>query len=128
MDEKVKEPIEFPMPLTYPEEAGLECILNNNQDEILCKVDRTIKNKKIIIEQSIISKGENNYFTLTYFESTEELNCLNIIYEESKQKINNKISFRQVSHFTKINNGFSFYLITLINEKLNQGEKINLQI
>ena len=128
MDEKIKEPIEFMMPLTYPEEAGVKCKLNNNQDEIRCKVDRTIENKKIIIEQRIILKESNVYFTLTYSESKEELKCLNIIYEESKQKINNKISFRQVSHFTEINNGFSFYLITLINEKLNKGKKINLQI
>ena len=34
LNEKIKKPMEFIIILTYPEEAGLKCKLNDNQNEI----------------------------------------------------------------------------------------------
>ena len=114
--------------MTYPEGITLSCELNNDQNLIECKVDREIINKNIIIEQIIIKQGTENYFILKSIKSKEEIICSNGILKDSVEKENIKISFRQVSHFLKGNNGFSFYLITLISEKLEKGKVITINV
>ena len=50
--ENIKYPIQFTMPLTYPDAITLSCSLNNEK-EIVCKVDRKIEGNSIIFEQLI---------------------------------------------------------------------------
>ena len=126
--EKINESKKFNLPLTYPEGITLACEVNKGEDQIKCKVDREINNSIIIIEQTVIKIETVDYINLNSIKSNEKLTCLNGALEDSIKKENNKISFRQVSHFIKNNNGFSFILIALVTEKMEKGKKLSINI
>ena len=125
---KLDKSIKFNLPLTYPKGITTSCELNEAQTEIKCKVDREIDDKEIIIEQTVIKQGTDDYFNLKSIISDEELTCLNGALQDSFKKEDIPISFRQVSHFEKSANGFSFYLIILAAEKLNKGKNITINV
>ena len=125
---KLDKSIKFNLPLTYPEGITSSCELNEEQTEIECKVDREIDDKTIIIEQTVIKQGTEDYFNLKSIISDEELICLNGALQDSFKKENIPISFRQVSHFIKSANGFSFYLIILASGKLDKGKNITINV
>ena len=125
---KLDQSIKFNFPLTYPEGITSSCEFNQEQNEIECKVDREINNKIIVIEQRIIKQGTEDYFNLKSITSKEEITCLNGALQDSIKIENITISFRQVSHFEKSSNGFSFYLIALVSEKLEKGKKITINV
>ena len=114
--------------MTYPEGITLTCELNQDQNLIECKADREIINKMIIIEQTVIRQGTENYFNLKSIKSSDELICSNGVLKDSIKKENTTISFRQVSHFKNDNNELSFYLISLVSEKLDKGKNITINI
>jgi len=128
LSSKLDQLIKFKVPLTYPEGITLSCKFNKEQNEIECKADRDINNKIIIIEQRVIKQGTEDYFNLKSITSEDELTCLNGALQDSIKKENIIISFRQVSHFQKSVNGFSFYLIVLVSEKLEKGKKITVNV
>ena len=128
MSEKINENIKFTFPLTYPEGISLTCQFNEEQDELTCKPDRDIIDKAIIIEQTVISQGNVDYFNLKSITSSERLICSNGILKESEEKSNVPITFRQVSHIQRDTNGFSFILIALASEKIEQGTSIQANI
>ena len=76
----------FKLPLTYQEGITLSYEFNNGQDLIECKVDREINNKNIIIEQTIINQGNEDYFILKSMKSLEEITCSNAILQDSITK------------------------------------------
>ena len=125
---KLDKSIKFNLPLTYPKGITTSCELNEAQTEIKCKVDREIDDKEIIIEQTVIKQGTDDYFNLKSIISDEELTCLNGALQDSFKKEDIPISFRQVSHFEKSANGFSFYLIILAAEKLEKGKNITINV
>ena len=129
MSDKIQEKVpKFVLPLTYPEGTSLTCESNEDQDKLSCKVDRDIKNKTIIIEQTTITQENVKYFTLKSIATQEKLVCSNAILKESLAKINASISFRQVSHFNNDNNGLSFILIGFVSEKLEQGVSMSVNV
>jgi hypothetical protein len=114
--------------LTYPEGITLTCELNQDQNLIECKADREIINEMIIIEQTVIRQGTENYFNLKSIKSSDELICSNGALKDSVKKENSTISFRQVSHFENSNNELSFHLISLVSEKLDKGKNITINV
>ena len=126
--EALKDSIKFNLPLTYPDLITLLCEVNKGENIISCKVDREITNSVIIIEQTLIKQDDEDYFILKSIKSDKELTCSNGALEDSKKKESNKISFRQVSHFNKNNNGFSFIFVSLVSKEMKKGEKINMNI
>ncbi|MBO6244505.1 MAG: PT domain-containing protein, partial [Clostridia bacterium] len=128
LTEKLSELNKFIIPLTYPEGITLSCELNQLQNLIECKADREIINKMIIIEQTIIKQGTEDYFNLKSIKSQDELICSNSALKDSVKKENSTISFRQVSHFENSNNEISFYLISLVSEKLDKGKNITINV
>ena len=116
------------IPLTYPEGITLTCEFNDNQDKVECKVDREINNKTIIIEQTVIKNGNEDYFNLKSIITEEKISCSNALLQESLEKQDYKISFRQVSHFQNNNDGFSFVFIGLSSEKLNKGNTLSINV
>jgi hypothetical protein len=126
--EKIKESQNFDLALTYPEEITLSCKVKKGEDQIKCKVDREINNNIIIIEQTVIKIETVEYFNLKSIKSNEKLTCLNGALEDSIKKEKNKISFRQVSHFVKSKNGFSFIFVALVSEKIEKGKKISINL
>ena len=128
MSEKLNEQNKFKLDLTYPEGISLLCELNQEQNEMECKVDREINDKTIIIEQTVVKQGVEDYFNLKSVNPKEKVNCLNAVLQDSIKKENIPVSFRQVSHFAKNNTGFSFILIALISEKMNKGKKLTIKV
>ena len=128
LTEKLSQLNKFIIPLTYPEGITLSCELNQDQNLIECKADREIINKMIIIEQTIIKQGTEDYFNLKSIKSQDELICSNGALKDSVKKENSIISFRQVSHFENSNNEISFYLISLVSEKLDKGKNITINV
>ena len=128
MSEKLNEQNKFKLELTYPEGISLLCELNQEQNEMECKVDREINDKTIIIEQTVVKQGVEDYFNLKSVNPKEKVNCLNAVLQDSIKKENIPVSFRQVSHFAKNNTGFSFILIALISEKMNKGKNLAIKV
>ena len=126
--QKLSQLNKFNIPLTYPEGIALSCELNSEQNLIECKVDREIINKTIIIEQTVIKQGKEDYFNLKSIKSKEEIFCSDGVLKDSITKENTNISFRQVSHFEKDDKGFSFYFISLVSEKLDKGKNITINV
>ena len=128
ISEKISDVKKINIPLTYPEGIALECQFNDNQDKLECKTDRDINNKAIIIEQTVISLGDDKYFNLKSIKTEEKLNCSNAVLQDLLIKQEAAISFRQVSHLEKNSNGFSFIFIGLTSEKMNKGDKITINV
>ena len=126
--EKLDNAKKINIPLTYPEGITLTCEFNDDQDKIECKVDREINNKMIIIEQTVIKNGNEDYFNLKSIITEEKISCSNALLQESLSKQNSTLSFRQVSHFQNNNDGFSFVFIGLSSKKLDKGSTISINI
>ena len=126
--EKLDNAKKINIPLTYPEGITLTCEFNDDQDKIECKVDREINNKVIIIEQTVIKNGNEDYFNLKSIITEEKISCSNALLQESLSKQNSTLSFRQVSHFQNNNDGFSFVFIGLSSKKLDKGSTISINI
>ena len=126
--EKLDNAKKINIPLTYPEGITLTCEFNDDQDKIECKADREINNKTIIIEQTVIKNGNEDYFNLKSIITEEKISCSNALLQESLSKQNSTLSFRQVSHFQNNNDGFSFVFIGLSSKKLDKGSTISINI
>ena len=126
--EKLEDTTKINIPLTYPEGITLTCEFNDAQDKVECKVDREINNKTIIIEQTVIKNGNEDYFNLKSIITEESISCSNALLQESLEKQDLKLSFRQVSHFQSNNDGFSFIFIGLSSEKINKGNILSINV
>ena len=91
-----------------------------------CKTDREIEDKLLEIEQTIIKEGIKEVLLLGSFIPENKITCANAIYTQSVEKSSITISFRQVNHFEKKSNGFSFYFISLLSKNYKKGYKLNL--
>ena len=93
-----------------------------------CQTDREIEDNRINIEQIIIKEGIREMLLLRSFISEEQITCANALFKQSTEKSSITISFRQVSHFEKKSNGFSFYLIVLASQEYKKGYNLNLKM
>ena len=116
----------FNIPLSYPEGAFLKCNFDeSDSNKISCKIDQEIKNTKLITEQIIIKKGNEEILNLGSFSSEKGISCLNGILSEAEKKIKNPIAFRQVSHLENNGiNGFSFLFVPLISQPIQVNSVI----
>ena len=124
------ESIQFNLPLLYPEGASLFCNLTENglRGEMECKTDREIKNKIISFEQRLIKEGIEEVLLISSFSAKEQVTCENAIFKQASEKSTKTISFRQVSHYTEISDGFSFYFIILASKEYKKGYELYLEM
>ena len=120
--------IAFTLALPNLEGTSLYCNLNGAEVKIECKTDRKIEGKTIEIAQTIIKEGTKEVLLLGSFMSEEQITCANAIYKESTEKSSITISFRQVSHFEKKSNGFSFYFTSLLSKEYKKGYNLDLKM
>ena len=120
--------IAFTLALPNLEGTSLYCNLNGAEVKIECKTDRKIEGKTIEIAQTIIKEGTKEVILLGSFMSEEQITCANAIYKESTEKSSITISFRQVSHFEKKSNGFSFYFTSLLSKEYKKGYNLDLKM
>ena len=126
ISQELSQPLIFTISLNEP--SGIIAACNLTKNIIECKVDREINNNIIIIDQTIVKDNYKEVLFLSSAITQANVTCKNAIYEESVKKKEINISFRQVSHFTQNKNGFSFYLIALINKKYEKDYKLNINM
>ena len=128
ISEPISRTIDFTIPLTYPKGVSFGCTLNGNQLD--CEVDRIIGGNTIIIEETAIKEYNEDVLIIEEFMSEDQVNCANAFIEKAAEKLLVKIAFRQVSHFTKNDQSysFSFYLIALASEAYQKGKTINMKM
>ena len=127
ISKQISQALEYTIPLKEPNEGiQIKCALN--KDKFECKVDRDIYNSQLIMEEYIIKDNYKEVLLISGFISKDKITCKNVLYEESISKKENPISFRQVSHLTRISNGFSFSLITLMTKEYKKNYQLNLKL
>ena len=128
ISEPISRTIDFTIPLAYPSGVSLGCTLNGNQLE--CEVDRIIRGNTIAIDETSIKEYGEDVLIIEEFMSEEQVTCSNAFIDKAADKLLVNIAFRQVSHFSKIDQSysFSFYLITLISEACKKGQTINMKM
>ena len=128
ISEPISRTIDFTIPLTYPSGVSLGCTLNGNQLE--CEVDRIIRGNTIAIDETSIKEYGEDVLIIEEFISEEHVTCSNAFIDKAADKLLVNIAFRQVSHFSKNDQSysFSFYLITLISEACKKGQTINMKM
>ena len=124
----IDDPIVFTLSLLNPEGTSLYCNLNGNEGKLECKTDRQIEDKTIRIAQTIIKEGIKEVLLLGSFMPEDQVTCANAIYKESTEKSSITVSFRQVSHFEKKSNGFSFYFTSLLSKEYKKGYNLILKM
>ena len=120
ISKSTKDQIVFTLSLSNPEGTSLYCNLNGTEEKIECKTNREIEGKTIGIAQTIIKEGIKEVLLLGSFMTKDQITCANAIYKESTEKSLITVSFRQVSHFEKKSNGFSFYFISLLSNNIKK--------
>ena len=128
ISDAISNPIEFTLPLIYPEGVTLSCTLDGNEME--CEVDRIIGGNTIIINETLIKERNEEVLLIESFFSEEQVNCANAFLMKAVNKLFVGIYFRQVSHLSKNDqeNSFSFYLITLVSEAYKKGQSLNIKM
>ena len=109
----------FTLPLTYPEGTSITCTFDNNSLE--CVADSKIND--IVIEQAIVTNGLDEIFIIKNI-TFKGMNCGNGLLKKAEDKINVGISFRQVSHIRKVNNGFTFFFAAFVNSPIQANYQI----
>ena len=125
--------LDFTIDLAYPNGFQFHCILYENSLE--CSTNRIIRGRFIAINESIITRNNEEVMILEEFFSEDVINCANYYIDKAAKHLIVPISFRQVSHLKQndIDKSFSFYLITIISkpldaESLKKGHNINLRM
>ena len=128
ISEPISRTIDFTIPLASPSGVSLGCTLNGNQLE--CEVDRIIGGNTIAIDETSIKEYGEDVLIIEEFISEEHVTCSNAFIDKAAEKLLVNIAFRQVSHFSKNDQSysFSFYLITLISEACKKGQTINMKM
>ena len=128
ISEPISRTIDFTIPLANPRGVSLGCTLNGNQLE--CEVDRIIRGNTIAIDETSIKEYGEDVLIIEEFMSEEQVICSNAFIDKAADKLLVNIAFRQVSHFSKNDQSysFSFYLITLISEACKKGQTINMKM
>ena len=71
----------------------------------------------MIKEQTIVSDGVEELFILKNF-TRNNMNCINELQKQAKDKIDISVSFRQVSHIESTINGLTFFFAVFANSDL----------
>ena len=117
------------IPLTFP--SGVEAVCKlppteaQGKVEMECKFGGELTKQSIIIEQRIIKDGNEEIFTFDGAKS-DPLTCTNGELKASEQKLNVKLSFRQVNKFKQVGGKISFSFFGLVTQKLEIGFKIEI--
>ena len=75
-----------------------------------------------MIPQTIVLNGNKEILTLNKISTGKEVSCTNGKLKKISKKLDNKISFRQMSHFKPSGTTISYILSTLIRENMEKGK------
>ena len=100
----------------------------NNEVKIECELDGTIENEKIMIPETTVLFGFKEIFTFNKIQTKREVSCANGKLKKMNKKLENKISFRQMSHFKPSGKIVSFILSAFIIENMEKGKEISMDV
>ena len=100
----------------------------NNNVSIECELDGTLEKTKIMIPETTVKSGNKEIFNLNKIASKREVSCANGKLKKKDNKKNNKISFRQISHFKPEGKNIKFIFTAFIIETMTKGKTINMDV
>ena len=132
LNKDVNNKLKFDLPLTYPIGVSMLCSLTSFEagpSSIICRVDRDIDSEPVIIEQTIVTYKKYEILVITGIISDKNMTFENGLFKEAKEKINNTITFRQVTQLEgNGNDGFSFRLKVIFSKEFKKVDKFILNI
>ena len=96
--------------------------------EIECTLDGTIEDSKIMIGQTTVLIDQKEAFILDKISTETKVSCSNGKLKEMTEKLDNKISFRQMSHFKPSGNTVSFIFSAFVIENMPKGKEITMDV
>ena len=81
-----------------------------------------------MIPQTIVLNGNKEILTLNKISTGKEVSCTNGKLKKISKKLDNKISFRQMSHFKPSGTTISYIFSTLIRENMEKGKEIKMEV
>ena len=149
IDKEIQKPIEFKLPIIYPEAFFAKCNLEKTpkgKAELKCKMDKKLMRKGIIIEQQILRDDKDEILTLGKIQSEKEIYC-NIppgpanktdlpvvlpregeLLDDAKKRVDIKITFRQITEFKATAGEITVFLFVLVTEKPKKDIKIKVNL
>ena len=110
--------------MTYPEGTLLTCSFEG--EDIQCISDKDLQDS-IVIEQVIVTDRTEELFIIKNI-TFDNMKCSNGLLVKAENKLNVDISFRQVSHIQKINNGLRFFFAAFVNSNLPASYQIQMNV
>ena len=83
---------------------------------------------QIMIPQTTILSDYKELFTINKISTEREVSCANGKLKKMHKKLDNKISFRQMSHFKPLGNTVSFIFSAFVVENMPKGKEINMNV
>jgi hypothetical protein len=123
---------EFVFDITLLSGETATCTLpksNKNSDvEIKCTLDGTIDESKIMIGQTTVLIDKKESFILDKVSTETKVSCSNGKLKKKNKKLDNKLSFRQMSHFKPSKNDVSYTFSALAVDNMPKGKKIGMNV
>ena len=123
---------EFVFDITLLSGETATCTLpKSNKDadvEIKCTLDGTIDESKIMIGQTTVLINQKEEFILDKISTETKVSCSNGKLKKMNKKLDNKLSFRQMSHFKPSGNEVSYSFSALAVDNMPKGKKIGMNV
>ena len=96
---------------------------------IVCELDGTLEKTKIMIPETTVKSGYKELFNLNKIQSKRKVTCANGKLKKMEKKKDNKISFRQISHFKPNGNDkVKFIFSAFVLENMKKGKTIDMNV
>jgi hypothetical protein len=129
LDDIVKDYV-FNLTLVTGEKAVCKLPKSNKNAEIKieCELDGTLEKTIIMIPETTVKSGYKEIFNLKKIASKRAVSCANGKLKKINKKKDNKISFRQISHFKPEEKTIKFIFTAFILKSMEKEEFINLNV
>jgi len=91
-------------------------------------LDGAIDDSKIMIGQTTVLINKKEAFILNKVSTGTKVSCSNGKLKKMNKKLDNKISFRQMSHFKPSGNVVSFTFSAFAIDNMPKGEEISINV
>ena len=127
--DEVTEMKKVSIPLTFPSGVEVICKLPPSEAqgkvEMECKFGGEMDKQSLIIEQRVVKEGNEEVFIFDGAKS-KPLTCTNGELKAAEEKLDVKLSFRQVNKFKQIGEKITFDFFGLTTQNLEIGQTIEM--
>ena len=128
--DEIKKEFIFDITLLSGEKATCTLPKSNkgSNAEIKCTLDGTIDDSKIMIGQTTVLINQKESFILDKVSTETKVSCSNGKLKKMNKKMDNKLSFRQMSHFKPSGNEVSYAFSAFAADNMPKGKKIGMNV